>query len=236
MKKILATVLVLSLLMTMTACGDPGKQQEDSGQAQNDQQSENIVFKYGTVNDGVYENDIAGFGFNFGEYGLIEEPMGAYRDRTPAEEVAKNMQGTLVVELHCKNKDIVNEENEPVVFMIVTINVQESADSVSDYMKNLMDLSMKNYSSGKEPYEGYKVSGNSRFSGKIGGKDFEAYELQINDSAFGTNIVKRVYFARYGQYIYRIAFDASDSEEHSSFDELRQEIDRLISGYFYALV
>jgi predicted small lipoprotein YifL len=236
MKKVLTVLLVLALTLSMAACGASGKQ--EGSPAQNDEQgkTENIVFKYGTVDGGVYENDIAGLGFRFDEAGLMEEPMGAYRDSKPAEEIAENMLGTLVVELHCKNKDIVDENGEFLTFMIVTINVQETADSVSDYLKNLMDSSIEDYSSGKGPFEGYKLSGNDRFSGQIGGKDFEAYELLINNSTYGSNIVKRVYFARYGQYIYRISFDASDSEDHSSFDELRQEIDRLISGYFYALV
>ncbi len=219
----------------MAAGGASGKQEGSPDQNGEQGKTENIVFKYGTVDGGVYENDIAGLGFRFDEAGLMEEPMGAYRDSKPAEEIAENMLGTLVVELHCKNKDIVDENGEFLTFMIVTINVQETADSVSDYLKNLMDSSIEDYSSGKGPFEGYKLSGNDRFSGQIGGKDFEAYELLINNSTYGSNIVKRVYFARYGQYIYRVTFDASASESDSSFDEIRQDIDSLISGYFYAL-
>ena len=233
MKKISALLLAVSLLLSAAACGASGKQEDNGSDGQTE--TENVVFKYGTVNGGVYENEIAGFGFRFDEYGLEEEPMGAYRDGTPAEEIAKNMLGTLVVELHCKNKELVDENGNDLVMMIVTVNVQESEDKVPDYLQKQLDRTLEQYRSGKEPFAGYSINGDSVFSGSIGGKEYEAYEISVNDSAFGTNIVKRVYFARFGQYIYRITIDASNSDESSSFDDLRRETDALISGYFYAL-
>ncbi len=145
------------------------------------------------------------------------------------------MLATLVVELHCKNKELIDADANPLIFMQVTINVQESADKLEDYLKQNIDRTLEQYTSGKNFYEGYTVSENKRFSGKIGGKGFEAVELAIHDSTFGTNIIERRYFARYGQYIYRITFMASDADNNSTFDQLRQETDRLIANYFYGL-
>ena len=233
MKKTLALLLVFSLLLSLAACGNSGKQQEEP--ADEPEQIENIVFEYGRVSGGVYENDIAGFGFRFGECGMEEEAMGAYRGVKPAEELAKNMLGTLVVELHCNNGGYAAGSIEPVIYMIVTVNVQEVSDRVSDFAKDSLDRSLERFGSGNSPFRGYSVSENRLLSGKIGRKDYEGYELSINDSINGTNIVKRAYFTRCGQYIYSIHFDASDSDTHSSFADLSREIDSLISGYFYGL-
>ena len=238
MKRFFVLLLVIAMVFTMAGCGsskNDNKGESDAKPQDQQQEIEKITFKYGRVNNGVYENDIVGIGFRFGEYGLEEEEMGAYRDRTPAEEIAKNMLGTLVVELHCKNKDLVDADGNLRIFMQVTINVQESADKLQDYMKANIDHTMEQYTSGKDFYAGYTVSDNKQFSGKIGDKNFEGAEFTIHDSTFGTNIVERRYFARYGQYIYRITFMASDSDFASTHEQLRAEIDKLISGYFYKL-
>ncbi|MBE6115652.1 MAG: hypothetical protein E7187_02340 [Erysipelotrichaceae bacterium] len=241
MKKLITVFLTALMIFTLFGCGSKNnesnnKQGNNDAEPQNPQQdTERIEFKYGRVNNGVYENDIVGVGFRFDEYGLAEEPMGAYRDNKPAEEVARNMLGTLVVELYCKNKDYVDKDGNFIIFMQVTINVQESADKLEDYLKNNMDLALEQYNSGKDFYVGYTVNESRRFSGKIGGKDFEGVEFALHDSVNGTNIVERRYFARYGQYIYRITFMASDGDYASSFDQLKQEIERLISNYFYKL-
>ena len=239
MKKTITLLLALMLLLGFTGCGSSGNnsQGENSQEQQNQQEpeNENIEFKYGRVNNGVYENDIVGIGFRFDEYGLAEESMGAYRDRIPASEIAKNMRGTLVVELYCKNKELVDKDLNSLIFMQVTINVRESSEKVEEYMKNVMDSTLENYTSGKEIFAGYEINGNRKFSGQIGGRDFEGVELTIHDSVNLSNIVERRYFARYGQYIYRITFMASDSEYNSSADQLKREIEKLISGYFYKL-